>query len=401
MNVLEAGKLLLKEYHKRGYEAYIVGGCVRNLLLQLPVHDVDICTNAKPEETLAMFDQVYQTGIRFGTVTVCWHGHLFEVTTFRIEEYGRQGRNPTIVQYTSHLIEDLRRRDFTMNAIAMDQEGNLFDPFNGRTDIQEGRIRSVGDAVERFREDGLRLLRAVRFAAQLGFEIEETTWQAMIQERSCLRQVALERIVQEVEKILLAPDKDKGILLIHRARLIFQLKSEEDIVCFRATNDLDVLWTLLFQLTLPDNGISFTWQELPLSRKLKERIHWLMERYLHHPNATVEDYVILTRNMPQDWVEKALQFQWIMNGERDTWEKQVEEFNRQVEALPIKSIRELAIRGDEIATSLGIPRGPWIKEILNDLWEGVNFHDLPNRKAELIHYLVMQKERWFSEGSNP
>lgn len=401
MNMLEAGKRLLKEYHKRGYEAYIVGGCVRNLLLQLPVHDVDICTNAKPEETLAMFDEVYQTGIRFGTVTVSWLGYFFEVTTYRIEDYGSLGRSPTRVQFTPYLIEDLRRRDFTMNAIAMDQEGNLIDPFNGCADIKEGRIRSVGDAVERFREDGLRLLRAVRFAAQLGFEIEETTWQAMIQERTCLQQVALERIVQEMEKILLSSHKDKGILLIHLAQLIFQLKSEEDIDCFRATNDLDVLWTLLFQLTLPDNGIPFTWQELPLSRKLKERIQWLQGRYLHHPDATMKDYVILTRNMPLDWVEKALQFQLIMNGEKDDWRKQVEELKRQVELLPIKSIRELAIRGDEIATSLGIPHGPWIKEILNDLWEAVSFHGLPNHKAELIHYLEMQKERWFCEGSNP
>lgn len=157
-----------------GYEASVVGGAVRDAVLGRPVHDWDICTNAKPEEILEVFkdNQVIETGIKHGTVTVMANGTGYEITTYRVDGTYSDGRHPDGVSFTTSLVEDLSRRDFTINAIAYNYKDGLIDPFEGITDLKKKRIRCVGSSKERFKEDALRILRAVRFSAQLGFDID-------------------------------------------------------------------------------------------------------------------------------------------------------------------------------------------------------------------------------------
>lgn len=170
---------ILETLNGKGYEAYIVGGCVRDMIMGRKPGDWDITTSARPEETKKCFKRTFDTGIKHGTITVLLEGGSYEVTTYRIEGEYTDCRHPDEVVFTRDIHEDLLRRDFTMNAIAYHPREGFIDPFGGRDDIEKKTIRGVGFPDERFREDALRMLRAVRFAAQLGFSVEEETWKAL------------------------------------------------------------------------------------------------------------------------------------------------------------------------------------------------------------------------------
>ena len=172
-------KAILHTLQEAGYEAYAVGGCIRDSLLGRRPDDWDITTSAKPQETKALFGKTIDTGIQHGTVTVMRHGRGYEVTTYRVDGEYEDGRHPKEVTFTASLKEDLKRRDFTVNAMAYNEKDGLVDLFGGRQDLEQKIIRCVGEANERFEEDALRIMRAVRFSAQLGFSIEERTKEAI------------------------------------------------------------------------------------------------------------------------------------------------------------------------------------------------------------------------------
>lgn len=191
-----------------GYEAYAVGGCVRDLVLGRKPDDWDITTSAKPEETKRLFARTIDTGIRHGTVTVMLDREGFEVTTYRIDGDYEDGRHPKEVTFTASLEEDLKRRDFTINAMAYNESQGLVDIYGGLADIKAGVIRCVGDAKERFTEDALRMMRAVRFSAQLGYRIDEDTRTAMTELAPNLQKISAERIQTELVKLVVSPHPD-------------------------------------------------------------------------------------------------------------------------------------------------------------------------------------------------
>lgn len=195
---------LLETLRLGGYEAYIVGGCVRDAILSRTPNDWDITTSAKPEEVKALFRRTVDTGIKHGTVTVLMGNDAYEVTTYRIDGDYEDGRHPKEVTFTASLSEDLRRRDFTINAMAYSDAEGLVDLFGGIQDLQDGIIRAVGDPKERFSEDALRIMRAVRFAAQLGYKIEEKTGAAIGELAPTLSKVSAERIHTELTKLILS-----------------------------------------------------------------------------------------------------------------------------------------------------------------------------------------------------
>lgn len=206
-----------------GFEAYLVGGAVRDEFMGKGAHDWDVATNAKPEEVIKIFHRVIPTGIKHGTVTVHFMKQAIEVTTFRTESDYSDGRHPDKVEYAGHIEEDLSRRDFTMNAMAASlKDGRIVDPYGGAEDIQKKTIRAVGKPVERFMEDGLRPVRAVRFASQLGFKIEENTWAAILREDILKKSagISLERFRDEFCKILLSPVPSVGLKLLEESGLL-------------------------------------------------------------------------------------------------------------------------------------------------------------------------------------
>ena len=186
-----------------GFEAYAVGGCVRDLMRGKTPDDWDMTTSARPEEVMALFaPHAIPTGLQHGTVTVRQDGESFEITTFRADGAYTDNRHPDEVRFSTDLREDLCRRDFTVNAMAMDRRGKLIDPFGGQDDLQKGIIRCVGKADRRFAEDALRIMRGLRFAAVMGFAIEEDTARSIRKNRERLRNIAIERILVEMDKLL-------------------------------------------------------------------------------------------------------------------------------------------------------------------------------------------------------
>lgn len=200
---------IINTLNKNGYEAYAVGGCVRDSVLGRIPEDWDITTSAKPEEVKKIFRRTIDTGIMHGTVTVMLEKEGYEVTTYRIDGEYEDNRHPKNVEFTTNLIEDLKRRDFTINAMAYNQDEGLIDAFNGMKDIECKRICCVGNAKDRFDEDALRMLRAVRFAGQLGFAIEEHTKDAIIEKASNLVSISAERIRVELNKLITSKGPDR------------------------------------------------------------------------------------------------------------------------------------------------------------------------------------------------
>ena len=188
-----------------GYAACLVGGCVRDMLLGKRPHDWDVCTSARPEEIMAVFPRTRPTGLQHGTVTVLAGGRGVEVTTFRAEGGYADHRHPDHVTFVRDLERDLSRRDFTVNAMAMDLSGHVTDPFGGQRDLRCGVIRCVGDPERRFEEDALRMLRALRFAARFGFPIEDGTMAALREKAALAATLAPERVRVEMEQMLLSP----------------------------------------------------------------------------------------------------------------------------------------------------------------------------------------------------
>lgn len=195
---------VINRLNERGFEAYAVGGCVRNFLLGKEPKDYDVTTSARPEEILSAFDdmKVAETGIKYGTVTVIPDGMPIEVTTYRVDGSYIDNRRPDSVSFTTKLAEDLKRRDFTVNALAYNPRAGIVDIFGGREDIRNGILRAIGDPDERFAEDGLRILRALRFASCYGFRIEKETSDSIHRNRALLGNIAGERIASELNRLL-------------------------------------------------------------------------------------------------------------------------------------------------------------------------------------------------------
>ena len=209
IQIPEKVNMIIQTLTAAGYEAYAVGGCVRDAVLGREPADWDITTSASPYEVKALFSRTIDTGLQHGTVTVMLGKEGFEVTTYRVDGEYEDCRHPKEVQFTKSLLEDLKRRDFTINAMAYNEESGLVDEFDGIGDLRRGMIRCVGNAEERFTEDALRMLRAVRFSAQLGFKLEANTRTAIRKLCGNLRKVSAERIQVELTKLLVSPHPEK------------------------------------------------------------------------------------------------------------------------------------------------------------------------------------------------
>ncbi|MFH1144168.1 MAG: CCA tRNA nucleotidyltransferase [Candidatus Eisenbacteria bacterium] len=219
--VPRGARLVVRRIQEAGGYACLVGGCLRDLVLGRPVKDWDIATDLSPEQIQPLFARVFSIGARFGTVLVPAGSRVFEVTTFRTEADYRDGRHPEQVAYTRSLDEDLRRRDFTVNAMAWAPgEDRIHDPFGGLADLEARCIRAVGEPRERFREDALRLLRAVRQATELDFVIDPGTLAAIKEEAEGLGRISAERIRDELNKILQTARPSRGLLLLHETGLL-------------------------------------------------------------------------------------------------------------------------------------------------------------------------------------
>lgn len=221
-------KFIIDTFYKNNFEAFMVGGCVRDSILNNSPKDYDITTSAKPEHTLSLFEKTIPTGLKHGTITVIINNNQYEVTTYRTEGKYLDNRRPSSVEFVSDIKEDLSRRDFTINALAYNQSSGLIDYFNGLSDIKNRIIRCVGEADKRFKEDALRMLRAIRFSCQLNFDIEEETLKAIINNHKLINNISCERIRDELCKILTSDNPSKGLILLKDTGLLEIILPEID-----------------------------------------------------------------------------------------------------------------------------------------------------------------------------
>ena len=215
---------LIDTIYENGYEAFMVGGCVRDSILNLTPNDYDITTSATPQEIMNIFKdyKIIDTGIKHGTVSIILNNNIYEITTYRIEGEYENNRRPKNVEFTSNIEEDLKRRDFTINAMAYNEQFGIVDKFNGLEDLQKRIIKTVGNPDERFEEDGLRMIRAIRFSSKLGFSIDENTLKSIYKNAYIIKNISIERINDEFTKTLVS-DKPQNIILLYKTKILENL----------------------------------------------------------------------------------------------------------------------------------------------------------------------------------
>lgn len=385
---------VLQKFEEGGYEAYFVGGSVRDLLLQKEIHDVDIATSANPEEIKGIFSKTVDVGIEHGTVMVLYNGQAYEVTTFRSESGYTDFRRPDEVTFIRSLQEDLGRRDFTMNAIAMNKDGKIFDPFSGEKAIKAKVIETVGKASERFTEDALRMMRAVRFVSQLSFSIEESTYLSLREYAHLLNHIAIERISIEFEKLLLGKNVQKAIGILLDTGLYQYLPGLKEygiqLNTFGRLNlntalSLEEKWTLLLhQFGLqPLEAVSFLKNWKLTNKKIKrikkglELLNWR----LHNDWCAIELY-----SAKEEFVLSIEKLVNVIQG-KDV-RHGLDPLKQLLESLPIKDRSELALTGKELIEWFHVSGGPWIEEKLQKIEKAIVTNELSNTKESIKEWLL-------------
>lgn len=425
---------LARRLEAAGYRAYLVGGAVRDSLLGLPSNDFDVATDAAPETVASLFRRVIPTGIRHGTVTVLMPVHSVEVTTFRTEHGYSDGRRPDRVEYAARIDDDLARRDFTVNSMAWDLLGRtLVDPFGGREDLASRTIKAVGDPMERFGEDGLRILRAIRFACQLDFRIEAETLKAIKPSLGKLESVSAERIRDEFSRIITSGRPSVGLRLMEETGILGMVVPElipGRGMAQKGAHALDVLDHLyacadaaprnlvlrlaaLFHdagkpesMRVGDDGIPTFHRHEEISGRIAETVL----RRLRYPNDAVERVIHLVRqhmfNYEDRWTDSAVR-RFIARAGLDSLEDilalrradsfataghvpdpgALDDFSARIRDVVAKGealgIGDLAVTGEDLA-SIGVPRGPRMGWILRQLLETVLDDPGQNEKSQLL-----------------
>lgn len=435
----EKVEYILHTLEEAGYEAYAVGGCVRDSLLGREPDDWDITTSATPQQVKKAFPRTIDTGIQHGTVTVMMGKEGFEVTTYRIDGEYEDSRHPKEVIFTANLIEDLKRRDFTINAFAYNDRSGIVDAFDGMTDLKNGIIRCVGEARERFREDALRMMRAVRFSAQLGYSIEEKTREAIIELAPSLKNISAERIQVELVKLLQSPHPDYlreayelGMTKVILPEFDRAMKTPQNnphhiysvgehmlhtLLYVRPDRSLRIA-ALLHDIAKPDTeeidseGISHFHGHAQLGeekaaailKRLKfdnDTIHKVKKYVKYHDyriEATPRAVRRALNKIGKEYFEQILEIKQADMLAQSMYQREEKEENlRQVRALYQEilqkeecfSLKELALTGKDLM-ELGVPQGKQVGAVLNQLLEDVLENPAHNTR-EYLTQLVNQQ----------
>ena len=380
----------IQSLNDAGYEAYIVGGCVRDSLMGKSPVDWDITTSALPEQTNKVFadHRTIDTGMRHGTVTVITEDMPLEITTYRVDGAYSDGRHPDAVTFTPSLKEDLRRRDFTVNAMAYHPKHGIVDCHGGQADIRNRIIRCVGDPEERFREDALRILRALRFAAVLGFHIESETANAVHKFSTHLRNVSIERITAEFKRLICA---DGAIQIMDAFRDVMSIFLPEMTFCddfsllSRVPETLHVRLAALFYSAdiAPDTAVGML-ERMRFDRRTIQNVLLLLS-FRVDDLLTEKQYFLRLLN----YLGPELIFDYLALKEADP--HTVSRAKELLTQNPCYKTSMLAINGNDLL-DLGIPAGPEVGAIMSDLLNAVINGACINEKDALLSYLITMKK---------
>lgn len=392
--VFEDAKWIIEALENHGHHAYFVGGSVRDYLMDTHISDVDITTSALPEEVESIFDKTLPIGKEHGTIIVLGSGQQFEVTTFRKDGDYVDHRRPTSVQFVTDLYEDVARRDFTMNAIAMDKSYQLHDYFNGLKDINNKIIKAVGTPIDRMEEDALRIMRGVRFQAQTGFNIDDETKEAMSQSAHLLDKIAIERIVVELKKMI------SGNYVYHIIQTMKDMAIFKYIPFFKNINLETIfipqhsnfeLWiaSLCYIYHLELSSLN----HLKISNKEKHEIisYYNLFNEFENRNISKVEMTSMIYNYGNNKVNKVIQFIYennkSLNIQFHPTIMNTILVNEIYDKLPIYDKSDLSINGQIIMNEFNKNGGPWIKDILNKVEQAVILNKVNNTQNELIEWV--------------
>ncbi|MGE9849337.1 CCA tRNA nucleotidyltransferase [Lactobacillus amylovorus] len=379
---------VLRTLEDAGFEAYFVGGSVRDVLLHRHVHDVDITTSAYPEEVKELFDKSIDTGIKHGTVTVLYGGESYEITTFRTESGYQDFRRPDHVTFVQNLDEDLKRRDFTINALAMDMHGDIVDLFNGIEDLKNHIIRAVGNPEKRFHEDALRMMRAVRFMSQLEFKLEEKTEQAIRDNHELLKKISVERIREEFVKMGLGPFSRQAF------QIFLDTQLSEDVPDFAGKKNLlqvypqlkfsptmeTSLWAvIIILLKVPNENIGKFMRDWKNSNAMTEKVEQIIKMFDLIADHVPTDYELFEAG--EDIIINTIDVADIL-GQPVSSEALVDRYL----ALPIKTPSELAVDG-RFLIKRGMRPGAQLGRTLNQIRKKVVACEIENSEEAIEQYL--------------
>ena len=379
---------VLRTLEDAGFEAYFVGGSVRDVLLHRHVHDVDITTSAYPEEVKELFDKSIDTGIKHGTVTVLYGGESYEITTFRTESGYQDFRRPDHVTFVQNLDEDLKRRDFTINALAMDMHGDIVDLFNGIEDLKNHIIRAVGNPEKRFHEDALRMMRAVRFMSQLEFKLEEKTEQAIKDNHELLKKISVERIREEFVKMGLGPFSRQAF------QIFLDTQLSEDVPDFAGKKDLlqvypqlkfsptmeTSLWAvIIILLKVSNENIGKFMRDWKNSNAMTEKVEQIIKMFDLIADHVPTDYELFEAG--EDIIINTIDVADIL-GQPVSSEALVDRYL----ALPIKTPSELAVDG-RFLIKRGMRPGAQLGRTLNQIRKKVVACEIENSEEAIKQYL--------------
>lgn len=408
MIIPEDVKFILDKFHNNSYEAFIVGGCVRDTLLGRPLNDYDITTNAMPEETIKLFKKTIPTGIKHGTITVLINKEPYEVTTYRIDGEYLDNRRPEEVIFVSNIKEDLARRDFTINALAYSPYLGFKDYFNGTEDLKNKIIRAVGDADKRFNEDALRMIRAIRFSAQLDFKIEEKTYNAIKKNSELIKNISIERINVELTKTLLSKNPSRGILLLEDTRILENLFFEDHnkyfskeyfqgniITLDKSTNSLALRLSFLISTyfkDISDSDFRKILRQLRFDNKIISNCFNLysnLNSYLSiNSNKELKK---LISSIGSDLIfilfEYALLLPNLKNEDIEKIHELISETKRILNDKEPISTKDLAISGSDIIAEFKIKPGKELGTIINHLVDKVLENPKLNNRADLFNII--------------
>jgi tRNA nucleotidyltransferase (CCA-adding enzyme) len=384
---------VLERLEAAGFEAYFVGGSVRDFLLNKEINDVDIATSATPDEVKQIFSKTVDIGIEHGTVLVLYQNQGYEITTFRSEAEYENFRRPKEVAFIRSLSEDLQRRDFTMNAIAMDKGGDLIDPFQGKLAILNQVIQTVGNAENRFQEDALRMMRAVRFVSQLSFKIEEATLTALIEMVHLLEHIAVERKQTEFEKLLSGVNRKQALELILQTNIYHYLPgllNQEEAIKLLLEYELERLntremWALLiFCLKIEKKEVEefLRGWRIPLKeiREIQLILHYLNKRFI--TNWSTYDLYTATKDI---FVSSEILYLVISGIDGN---ETIQHYIRLYEGLPIKERSEMALTGTDLMAWFNKSGGPWVKELLLKAEQAILDGRVTNNKKIIKEWLM-------------
>jgi tRNA nucleotidyltransferase (CCA-adding enzyme) len=383
---------VLEVIESAGYEAFFVGGSVRDHILSRPIGDVDIATSARPDEVKKIFSRTVDIGIEHGTVLVLFKGRSYEVTTFRTESEYKDFRRPDEVKFVSSLHEDLKRRDFTMNAMAMDKGGKVIDPFGGRADIEKREIRTVGSPEERFGEDALRMMRAIRFVAQLNFSIEGHTQTSLMEMSHLLVHIAVERKKAEFEKLMSGQNRKEALYILVDSGIQDYLPGlkgkKQEILKFHSYKseglEVNEMWALLlFSLKIEEKEIEPFLREWKLPVKQMKEIIAMLKFMKLRQNRPWDVYSLYEAG--SNIISSAERLVQAAGGfaNQETLEKSISDFSK----LPINSRDEMDVSGGEIIQWFGKSGGPWVKEKLALVERAILEGQIENKKEAIRKWL--------------